>query len=186
MYETPIERTSNASTLLLADSLAKTSVPLDLALELVGPGADYGVRCAELLMSYDQSSRSWRTFQLCLFQSGQGGLHQSQECAETWPKLGMTVNGLCYQLVDLEPHICVRECSLWPTPTASDWKSWGSMENLRRWFSMSFQQRPQYRYAALFGKRPSWKLSAWLMGFPMTWVPSRVSAIRLSRTKPNG
>ena len=80
---------------------------------------DSGSRCAALLASYDRTSWSWRTSQLCL----DGGL---EEFSETWPRSGMWDSGTAYRLPTLAHRTSGTGCGSsrrdgtdWPTPRAT-------------------------------------------------------------------
>lgn len=64
---------------------------------------------------WDRGTSSWRTCQLSL-------LEEWATLSETWPTAGTTWNGRCYRRERLVPHTVETECSLLPTPTASDAK----------------------------------------------------------------
>lgn len=68
-----------------------------------------------LLANYSPDMRSWKTCQGSL-------LEDSETFSETWPRSGMTRNGIAYQLPTLAPLIVETECGLLPTPGANDWK----------------------------------------------------------------
>ena len=72
-------------------------------------GQDYGQSSPELLASYDPATRSWRTSQLCL----DGDL---DEFSETWPRSGMTRNGIAYRLPPLVRLTDATVLGLLPTP----------------------------------------------------------------------
>lgn len=105
-------RDLNELTLSVEDFPARTSHLLGLVPDWRASGLDFGGQWCEPFAWYDQTSRSWRTWQRCL--NGEWA-----EFLETWPIAGMTRNGLAYQLAPLVRHMCDSECSLWPTPTAS-------------------------------------------------------------------
>ena len=81
-------------------------------------GADYGRNTPVLLAKFDRNTSSWRTSQLCL----DGGL---AEFSGTWPRSGMTRNGIAFLLPKLERHTgAIGSGSLLPTPVrAAD--RWG-------------------------------------------------------------
>jgi hypothetical protein len=64
------------------------------------------------LANYDPNSRSWKTSQLSLF----GGY---STFLETWPRSGMTRNGIAYQLATLGPGMNGTESGFLPTPRAT-------------------------------------------------------------------
>ena len=76
-----------------------------------------GLTPSESLARYDRDSHSWRTYQLCLLP---GTLDES---LETYPKSGMIVDGLLYQLPTLEHLTCGKGSGSWPTPASADQRS---------------------------------------------------------------
>jgi hypothetical protein len=89
--------------------------------------ASSGSRWLESLATFDRDSLQWKTWQLCL----DGEL---DEFSETWPRSGMIVSGIAYQLPPLEPLTDATGSGLlptpaaisWPTPTAGDAQASGS------------------------------------------------------------
>jgi hypothetical protein len=65
---------------------------------------------------FDRATSSWRTLQQSL-------LGDSDECSVTWPRSGMTADGLCWELPMLGRRISGIGSGLWPTPVASDTSS---------------------------------------------------------------
>jgi hypothetical protein len=96
----------------LEDSHAKTLASLDTEPDWTESALDFGGNTYEPFAWFDPISQLWRTWQLCF--NGEWA-----PFSETWPRSGMTHNGLAYQLAPLVQHTCDSECSLWPTPTAS-------------------------------------------------------------------
>ena len=93
-----------------AASLASTSPTLANAPELPESIRDSGGQWCVPFAWYDRSTQLWRTWQLCL--DGEWA-----EFSETWPRAGMTANGIAYQRQPLAPLTAVIESLLWPTPT---------------------------------------------------------------------
>src|SRR6185312_3258453 len=86
-----------------------------LALPATAPGCPAPVRGStgrlfEPFAWYDRSTRSWRTWQRCLVEGW--ALY-----SETWPRSGMTRNGIAYRSADLVPPISGTGFGLLPTPT---------------------------------------------------------------------
>lgn len=75
----------------------------------------FGPICSESFALYDRDGSCWRTCQ---------GTFQwaSDEFSETWPKAGMTRNGIASRLRSLGRRIFGRESSSLPTPCARDSK----------------------------------------------------------------
>ena len=90
---------------------AKTSVPPGQAKASTVSVVAYSSRQPELLARYCQNGRCWRTSQLSLL----GGL---TEFSEGWPRSGMTVNGIAYQLQPLALRTYATGSGSLPTPSA--------------------------------------------------------------------
>ena len=73
----------------------------------------YGASTPELLASFDPVSSSWKTSQLCFLE----GL---TTYSGTWPRSGMTRNGIAYQLPPLVPLTGATGSGLWQTPVSDD------------------------------------------------------------------
>lgn len=73
-----------------AASHVRTSATLVSAPELPDPVLDSGGNWCEPFAWYDRSTSSWRTWQLSLVEGWELFL-------ETWPRAGMTRNGIAYQ-----------------------------------------------------------------------------------------
>ena len=101
-------------TLYRADFPVRTLVSQEKAQGSKAKGADSGQRWSELLAKYDPVSFLWKTSQLSL-------LEDLELSLETWPKWGMTRNGVAYQRQKLEPITSESAFGFYvPTPTASD------------------------------------------------------------------
>ena len=121
----------------------------------------YGVSWLALLAKLDPSSRSWKTSQTCLSETGEIG---SAEYSETWPRSGRMRNGIAYQRPTLALHTSGTESGSWPTPTARDWKDTGAMTNVpvNGLLGRVFRKK--------FGTNLIPKFCEWLMGFPSDWT----------------
>jgi hypothetical protein len=92
----------------------------DVSLAGSGAGLD-GARSglwseyADSLASFDPTSSSWRTSQLCLDGA-------SEPFSETWPRSGLMLSGIAYPLPTLVPDNFGTEFGLWPTPNATAFK----------------------------------------------------------------
>jgi hypothetical protein len=73
----------------------------------------YGGGYAEPFAWFDQSTLSWRTWQRCLVTGW-------TLFAETWPRSGMTRNGIAYRHPTLVPLTDETASGLWQTPVADD------------------------------------------------------------------
>lgn len=65
------------------------------------------------LARFDRDTSSWRTLQQSL-------LGDSDECSVTWPRSGMTADGLCLELPMSGRRTSEIGSGLWPTPLAND------------------------------------------------------------------
>lgn len=83
----------------------------------------------------------------------------------TLPAWGMMRNGALYPLVRLEPHIHVKDCSLLPTPRATDAIGGGKLGRKRNQWNMRDWARNTCGPGPL---NPN--LTRWLMGFPEGWI----------------
>lgn len=99
----------------LGDSLAKTSVWRALARVLAANEAGSGLSSPDSLARYDPNSLSWRTSQLCL-------VGDWETFSGTWPRSGMMLNGIAYQLPTLVRDNFGTAFGLWPTPNATAFK----------------------------------------------------------------
>jgi DNA (cytosine-5)-methyltransferase 1 len=112
------------------DSLVRTSALRDWEQAWLANAAAYGENTPELLATYDRSTSSWRTSQLCLVE----GLTRF---SETWPRSGTMQNGIAYQLPPLVPLTDETGSGLLPTPAATDWKGSVRGETLQARASMT-------------------------------------------------
>jgi hypothetical protein len=178
-------------------SPARISAWPETAQALPESEADYGESTLGLLGKYDPVSSSWRTYQLCLVE----GL---ETFSGTWPRSGIMLNGIAYQLQPLAPltdeidsglwatpTVCgnynrkgasktsgdglATQVRMWPTPVARDYRSPGR-SRLERTGSKAGDCLPQVVGGQL---NPKWV--EWLMGFPAEWTALDSSEIRSSR-----
>ena len=63
---------------------------------------------------YDHDTHFWKTSQACLLPA------ISDEYTETWPKQGIMLDGVCWELTIVEHHTGERDGGLWPTPSATE------------------------------------------------------------------
>ena len=154
-----IEPTSYAE-----DSPARISVSQVKEPPLPERVQDSGGSCAEPFAWYDPSTRLWRTWQRC---ASEGWARFS----ETWPRAGMTRNGIAYRLSPLVPLTGGTGFGLLPTPTTSDAKGAGRKRyfgsphykaNLREYLRTSFND-------PIF---PNPSFLEWMMQYPIGWTES--------------
>ena len=95
---------------------AKTSALQEKAQESKESDLGCGPKWRGWLARFDRDSSSWKTVQPSL-------LVDSDECSVTWPRSGMTADGLCWELPTLAPPIGATGFGLWPTPISTEWKA---------------------------------------------------------------
>jgi hypothetical protein len=179
----------------VADSPAKTSATPESEPESTASAADCGPSMRESFASFDHATSSWRTSQLCL--DGEWS-----EFSETWPRAGMTRNGIAYQRVPLVPLIYESGFGYLPTPDASlamdhvtveseslicYRKEMGENRPSGSKIGSSLRWCPEFIREAL---RTGGKLNPeWievLQGYPLTWTALEDSATPSSRKLRNG
>ena len=148
----------------------------------------FGVKCSGSFAKWNRDSYSWKTAQCSL-------LEDSAECLETWPRSGMTRNGVAYLRKPLEPNTKGKGYGLWPTPQASDNRDRGSWDDpsVQRRVTMG-KQVGLTMIAQGTGKRESGltaqtgnkgslnpQFVCWLMGFPPEWCDYAPTETRSSR-----
>ena len=107
-------------TLSAAVSPARTSATQATAPDLPASVRDSGGNSYEPFAWYDQSTRSWRTWQHCLVEGW-------APFSETWPRSGRMRNGIAYRRAPLVPLTsAIASGSLLPTPRAEGMDSMGS------------------------------------------------------------
>jgi hypothetical protein len=114
----------------------------------------YGQKSPAWFARFDRESFSWRTSQTCWL----SGL---TEFSQTWPRSGMTRNGIAYELPVLDCLTAVTAFGLLPTPTASDFKGGhhsGRFSELKHYLLQKFRM-----------KYPPLSLLTDMMGFPEGW-----------------
>jgi hypothetical protein len=79
-----------------------------------------GPNSADLLARYDPALRFWKTSQHSLLATADDGL---DEYSGTWPRSGIAVSGIAYQLPNLARTITEIGSGLLPTPTEQDYGS---------------------------------------------------------------
>jgi len=117
--------------------------------------------------------------------SAQASLDGSlEEFCETWPRWGILSGGVVGRLPTPERRTTANGCSLWPTPTASDYHSPNcgrhhidrvGMQSLRLNHYCFLLGRPDLAKSPVFRER--------LMGFPPGWTDLERSATRSSRSR---
>src|SRR5688572_18346680 len=103
--------------------LAKILVMPGNAPDLPESVQDYTGNWCEPFAWYDRSSRSWRTWQRCLVAGW-------ELFSGTWPRAGLTLNGIAYRRSPSAPLTSEIASSLLPTPTVcGDYNRKGASKN---------------------------------------------------------
>ncbi len=89
-------------------SPARTSALPERVLVLQAREVDSGANTTDSFGNFDPATSSWRTSQRCLVEGW-------QQYSETWPRSGMTRNGIAYRLPTLARLTGETESGLWPT-----------------------------------------------------------------------
>lgn len=175
------------------DSLARTSPVLAKGQASPAPAPAYGARCTVSYAKYDRGTCSWRIHP-CLF------AEDSPLYSGTWPKLGMMLRGVCWELPTSVLPTNATESGfsqkIWcGTPTAamrprsSRFKE-GRTPNPAEWAMMEMLPTPTCQDAKNNGSKsqmerntpplnavaggalnPEWV--EWLMGWPIGWTDLR-------------
>ena len=140
----------------------------------------YGLNALASCARFDPDTQSLRTFQGSLRLTE---AEPSTESLATFPRSGMIVSGIVYQLPPLVAFTEETGCGysqLIPTPTACDHKGSGRLRlergptnNLRDWFKIN--------YGFLY---PPVRLVEWLMGYPIDHTDSSEPDTPSSRKLP--
>lgn len=138
-----------------ADFPVRMSATLVSGLGLRENGLACGLRCCDSFAYFDRDSYLWKTFQPYLFAEWDAS-------CPTWPRAGMTQNGIAFTLDTSGRRTSANESSYLPTPTKSMGKrGWGLSKTGRDRYSQGVIAR-----AFLFGYKPPIALLEWMMGFP--------------------
>lgn len=129
-----------------------------------------GASSRVLLAKYDRDTRSWKTPQCSLFGDSEG-------CLETFPKSGMTRNGLLWELTTWAHPTVASESGFWriPTPLASDGSKQQAKSKVRHLRRVKFGVRVRsvpYWILQNYNMRLAPTMSEWLMGYPISWTDS--------------
>lgn len=165
--QTDCEQTAFDRMLSLEDSPAKMLVLRAVEKVLTAHEAGSGPSFAGWLASFDPGSSEWKTSQLSL----DGEL---AAFSETWPRSGMMLNGIAYQLPTLVHDKFATECSLWPTPNATAFK--GGRQSPRRGVSNPERNNWQDWCSLVLGQRyPVPETAEQVMGFPVGYTATSSS-----------
>ena len=115
------EETELPLTQSAAVSHAKMLASLESALVLMAREVGSGANTRDWFASYDRALSSWRTHQACLV-SGWA------EFSETWPRSGMIVSGIAYQLSQSVLRMSAIGSGLLPMPRKNDAEKRGDFD----------------------------------------------------------
>jgi hypothetical protein len=142
-------------TWFLADFRAKTSAQPEEAQESTEPGLRCGGTWPASLAKYDPDSHGWKTAQCSL-------LGDSGEFLQTFPRWGMTRDGVLSELPTLVPITNVSESgSLLPTPTC---------HNAKEGNYPAERNRRTPLLATHVGGKIHPHFTEWMMGWPQGWT----------------
>ena len=127
----------------------------------------FGLRCCELLASYDPRSQSLRMCQLSFEWAAPLSL-------EVLPRSGTIQNGKLYRLPSLERRICAEDGSVsLPTPMADDTQHTPNKPSLKsgKYHHLN-AVLGQTKEAEQLGQkaRLNPRFVRWMMGFPIGWL----------------
>jgi hypothetical protein len=149
------QRSEDVLTWCLAGFRAKTSAAQEREQELQASAPACGVTWRESLAKFDPLSRSWKIPQGSLVEG-------SGSCLETWPRWGMTLNGVAYQQPALGPIMSATEYgSLLPTPTC---------HNAKEGAYPAEYTRKTPTLATHVGGKIHPEFTEWMMGWPIGWT----------------
>jgi hypothetical protein len=103
-----------------AASHAKTFHWQETVQALKAAAAACGASTPDLLAKLDPLSSSWKTSQRCLIEGW-------ASFCETWPRSGLMLNGIAYQLPPLVRLTDATASGSWATPSSRDWKDFPGM-----------------------------------------------------------
>lgn len=163
------EHSSQQQLMLFAEDFhAKTFPMRENESESLGREADFGPKCSESFARFDLDSLSWKTCRHC-------ATEDSTEFLGTWPAAGTMRSGVCFRRVKWVPHTHAKECSLWPTPTASH--ATGSNA------AGSSGRKTAIRNGTYMSSGHATSHREWLMGFPIAWT--RIDALETQSSQPS-
>lgn len=171
---------SNPSICCVEGSRVRTLVTPATAPDLTVNDQASGFSTRDSFASFDLVSSSWRTSQRCLLEEWDASL-------ETWPASGSMRSGRAFTRAKWVKHTHDRDCSLWPTPTASmDGRGFGIPLHER---SGRYKRSTVLRVQELV-RSHGWRIhphfTETLMGFPIGWSAIAPSATASTPTSLNG
>jgi len=152
---------------------------------------DTSGRCSPTVFAwFDPDTRCWRTCQGTL-------LSDSEMCSPIWPRSGMTVNGIAYQLPPSAPRTSAIAYSLslgthgpnsdglWPTATTGDHgtryaqggmplgmavRMWPTPDASPHKYRLQGDSQQSRSLNGVHGGKLNPEWVEWLMGFPIGWT----------------
>ena len=172
----------------MRDSLARTLALLESRQAyLREPEAVFTVKSCALLASFDRDTCSWKTLQ-------QYFLTDSEPFSQTWPRWGMTQDGVAYAHPMSELITTEIDGGYWPTPVKSDGLvpfAYATMERkekgLNRPSGAKIGSQLTWDRRALpwvIGGRINPNLQEWMNGLPHGWTDLQDAETPKSRCKP--
>ena len=132
--------------------------------------AIFGRDSQTLLGFYDPDTHCWKTSQGTL-------VSDSVTFLQTWPRAGITRNGIAYQLRPSAHRTCATDSSvslhgtMWPTPTAAAWAATGQRLLLQQHVNNGTLTDEEKRSLQSGNRgRTNPEFVEWLMGFPTGWT----------------
>ena len=168
LFENDAEKLTPSS----ADSRAKTFHPrTPSGKDLTANVPAYGVNSTVSFARFDLTTRSLKTCQTSFAEDW-------IESLLTLPKQGTMRNGELFQRAPWVRHIHAKDCSFWPTPTATEGCGGGSASRVTGRFTTGRQVklRDMYKFR-MPGKTLPVRLVELMMGFPEGWIdlPEKVT-----------
>lgn len=119
---------------------------------------------------WDRNSFSWKTPQ-CLLPLG------LTESSEIWPRWGLMLNGLCWELTTFSRLTKDRGYGLWPSPMASDEKRLKEF-SIEQLAAAPGRKKGSWKGFATFPEEialvcdyfPHPEFAEWIMGYPPGWT----------------
>lgn len=147
---------------------ARTSPPLEKALDSTVSAAASGAKWHASFAKFDPAMSSWKTPQCSL-------LGDLELFSATWPRWGLMRGGECWELAPLVPPTSVSASGSLPTLTLVSCEHPGRIK---------VKPNQQTCISAVLAKRDGWKAggqyspshAAWLMGWPDSWTSLGPSA----------
>ena len=140
------------------------------------PGSvqDSGGRLCEPFAWFDRSTSCWRTWWPCSVEGW-------ERFSATWPRTGMTRNGIAYRLPTSVPRMAAIGGMLLPTPSGVNGGKNHTVGRLDEWGGSSNPFR-----GTEIGKVRCASFEEWMMGLPIGWTEltaSVMASFRKSRKR---